>query len=173
MLTRCVAIIPSLAAALIGGSRGAGKLIVMSSMILSFELPFALLPLLKFTSNNVKMGPHVNSKKIAVLTWVIGTGVILINMFYLISGLINWFTNTALPITRIVFLGIMGVAALIAYIGFTLYLALRTDKAETYNSPEVVEMIMNELNENVVDNLEEGGPLVMLPHDILVEELPK
>ncbi|XP_057856362.1 metal transporter Nramp6 isoform X2 [Cryptomeria japonica] len=63
LLTRCVAIVPSLVAALIGGLRGAGKLIIISSMILSFELPFALLPLLKFTSNNVKMGPHVNSKK--------------------------------------------------------------------------------------------------------------
>jgi len=168
MLTRCVAIIPSLVAALIGGSSGAGNLIVMSSMILSFELPFALLPLLKFTSNNVKMGPHVNSKKVATLTWVIGTCVILINMFYLISGLIHWFTNTALPITRIVFLGIIGVAALMAYIGFILYLALRTDRAETYNSPERVEIIMDELNENVVDNPEEGGLLVMLPRDNIV-----
>jgi hypothetical protein len=106
--------------------------------------------------------------QVATLTWVIGTCVILINMFYLISGLIHWFTNTALPITRIVFLGIIGVAALMAYIGFILYLALRTDRAETYNSPERVEIIMDELNENVVDNPEEGGLLVMLPRDNIV-----
>ena len=110
--------------------------------------------------------------RVAVLTWVIGTSVILINMFYLISGLIYWIKNTEWTITRTIFLGIIGVAALIAYIGFTLYLALRTDSAETYNSPERVEIIMNELNENVVDNLEDGGLLIMLPRDNFVEELP-
>ncbi|KAF3785185.1 Metal transporter [Nymphaea thermarum] len=61
-LTRSLAIIPSLIVAIIGGSTGAGKLIIIASMILSFELPFALVPLLKFTSSKTKMGPHVNSK---------------------------------------------------------------------------------------------------------------
>ncbi|KAI6672049.1 hypothetical protein NL676_006934 [Syzygium grande] len=55
-LTRCLAIIPSLIVALAGGSAGAGKLIIIASMILSFELPFALIPLLKFTSSKTKMG---------------------------------------------------------------------------------------------------------------------
>jgi manganese transport protein len=172
MLTRCIAIIPSLIAALIGGSRGAGKLIVMSSMILSFELPFALLPLLKFTSNNVKMGPHVNSKKVAALTWIIGIFVILVNMLYLTSGLYHWIINTALPIPIIVVLGILGVASLITYIGFTLYLALRTDGTDTYNLSETVEIIMNDMNENLVNNLDEGGPLVMFLNDNFVKELP-
>eukprot|EP01018_Ginkgo_biloba_P022853 Gb_14355 [translate_table: standard] len=171
MITRCVAIIPSLVAALIGGFSGAGKLIIMSSMILSFELPFALLPLLKFTSNNVKMGSHVNSKKVSGLAWIIGSCIILVNMFYLTSGFFHWILNTALPKPIAVFLGILGVAALIAYIGFTLYLAMRTNKTETYNSTEMVETIMNELDESGVNELEEGGSLVMLAHDF-VKELP-
>ncbi|RZB98164.1 Metal transporter Nramp6 isoform B [Glycine soja] len=61
LLTRCLAIVPSLIVALIGGSAGAGELIIIASMILSFELPFALIPLLKFTSSKIKMGEHVNS----------------------------------------------------------------------------------------------------------------
>ncbi|KAF2321492.1 hypothetical protein GH714_000111 [Hevea brasiliensis] len=60
-LTRCLAIVPSLIVALIGGSAGAGELIIIASMILSFELPFALIPLLKFTSCKAKMGIHANS----------------------------------------------------------------------------------------------------------------
>nr|KYP50017.1 Metal transporter Nramp6 [Cajanus cajan] len=66
LLTRCIAIVPSLIVALIGGSAGAGKLIIIASMILSFELPFALIPLLKFTSSKTKMGEHVNSITITV-----------------------------------------------------------------------------------------------------------
>uniref|UniRef100_A0A6J0PF47 Metal transporter Nramp5-like n=1 Tax=Elaeis guineensis var. tenera TaxID=51953 RepID=A0A6J0PF47_ELAGV len=61
LVTRCIAIVPSLIVAIIGGSSGAGRLIIIASMILSFELPFALIPLLKFSSGGTKMGPHKNS----------------------------------------------------------------------------------------------------------------
>ncbi|KAH9309156.1 hypothetical protein KI387_037067, partial [Taxus chinensis] len=60
LLTRCIAILPSLVVSIISGSSGAGRLIIIASMILSFELPFALIPLLKFTSSKIKMGPHKN-----------------------------------------------------------------------------------------------------------------
>ncbi|XLU75338.1 hypothetical protein S245_034391, partial [Arachis hypogaea] len=61
LMTRTIAIAPSLVVSIIGGSSGAGRLIVIASMILSFELPFALIPLLKFSSSSTKMGPHKNS----------------------------------------------------------------------------------------------------------------
>ncbi|KAJ6307549.1 hypothetical protein OIU76_017362 [Salix suchowensis] len=67
-LTRSLAIVPSLIVALIGGSSGAGKLIIIASMILSFELPFALIPLLKFTSSKTKMGIYVNSTMVFTFT---------------------------------------------------------------------------------------------------------
>ncbi|CAK7346937.1 unnamed protein product [Dovyalis caffra] len=61
LVSRCIAITPSLIVSIIGGSSGAGRLIIIASMILSFELPFALIPLLKFSSSTTKMGPHKNS----------------------------------------------------------------------------------------------------------------
>ncbi|XP_043719093.1 metal transporter Nramp5-like isoform X2 [Telopea speciosissima] len=61
LLTRCVAITPSLIVSIILGPSGAGQLIIVASMILSFELPFAMIPLLKFSSSTSKMGPHKNS----------------------------------------------------------------------------------------------------------------
>ncbi|XP_052486916.1 metal transporter Nramp5 isoform X2 [Gossypium raimondii] len=61
LMTRCIAITPSLIVSIIGGSQGAGRLIIIASMILSFELPFALIPLLKFSSSSTKMGPYKNS----------------------------------------------------------------------------------------------------------------
>ncbi|TYI78576.1 hypothetical protein E1A91_D06G222300v1 [Gossypium mustelinum] len=56
IMTRCIAITPSLIVSIIGGSQGAGRLIIIASMILSFELPFALIPLLKFSSSSTKIG---------------------------------------------------------------------------------------------------------------------
>lgn len=90
LMTRWIAITPSLIVSIVGGSSGAGRLIIIASvyplinpsismavisehfrltfgtvclqMILSFELPFALIPLLKFSSSSkTKMGPHRNS----------------------------------------------------------------------------------------------------------------
>ncbi|BBG99195.1 NRAMP metal ion transporter 6 [Prunus dulcis] len=84
-LTRCLAIVPSLIVAVIGGSAGAGKLIIIASMILSFELPFALIPLLKFTSSKTKMGAYANSTAISAITWIIGSLLMAINVYYLIS----------------------------------------------------------------------------------------
>ncbi|MFQ6666249.1 hypothetical protein Gotur_032676 [Gossypium turneri] len=61
IMTRCIAITPSLIVSIIGGSQGVGRLIINASMILSFELPFALIPLFKFSSSSTKMGPYKNS----------------------------------------------------------------------------------------------------------------
>ncbi|KAG6784136.1 hypothetical protein POTOM_009821 [Populus tomentosa] len=70
LVTRCIAITPSLIVSIIGGSSGAGRLIIIASMILSFELPFALIPLLKFSSSTTKMGPHKNSIYDTVVTFM-------------------------------------------------------------------------------------------------------
>ncbi|XP_011082369.1 metal transporter Nramp6 isoform X5 [Sesamum indicum] len=82
-LTRCLAIVPSLIVAIIGGSTGAGNLIIIASMILSFELPFALIPLLKFTSSKTKMGSYANTVAVSTTTWIIGSLIMGINVYYL------------------------------------------------------------------------------------------
>ncbi|XP_002987015.2 metal transporter Nramp6 [Selaginella moellendorffii] len=139
LLTRCVAIVPSLVVALLGGSSGAGQLIIISSMILSFELPFALIPLLKFTSNPGKMGPHVNHRKVTILTWVIGSSIILVNLFYLASNFIKWLQRSRLRRLHIALLGIAGFLALLAYALLAAYLALRKDNEGTYRLSSSVE----------------------------------
>ncbi|KAG6505152.1 hypothetical protein ZIOFF_037502 [Zingiber officinale] len=60
-VTRCIAICPNLFVAIIEGTAGSGRLIIIASMILSFELSFVLVPLLKFSSSTTKMGHHKNS----------------------------------------------------------------------------------------------------------------
>ncbi|GLJ37283.1 hypothetical protein SUGI_0756210 [Cryptomeria japonica] len=88
LITRGIAIIPSLAVAIISGSSGAGQLIIICSMILSFELPFVLIPLLKFSSSKIKMGPHENSLIVTISAWLIGAALIIINMYYLSTGFV-------------------------------------------------------------------------------------
>ncbi|KAK8930851.1 Metal transporter Nramp3 [Platanthera zijinensis] len=128
LLTRSLAIVPSLVVAIIGGSSGAGKLIIIASMILSFELPFALLPLLKFTSSKAKMGSYVNSLAISAITWIIGSFIMAINIYYLISGFIKLLLGSRILISLKAFCGILGFGAISVYLAAIIYLALRKNR---------------------------------------------
>ncbi|XP_021725589.1 metal transporter Nramp5-like [Chenopodium quinoa] len=132
LVTRLVAITPSLIVSIIGGSAGAGKLIIIASMILSFELPFALIPLLKFSSSSTKMGPHKNSNIIIVISWVLGLGIIGINIYYLITAFLGWLLHNNLPKVGNVFMGIVVFPLIAIYILSVIYLMVRKDRVETF-----------------------------------------
>lgn len=135
LMTRCVAIIPSLFVSIIGGSSGASRLIIIASMILSFELPFALIPLLKFSSSNPKMGPHKNSIYIIVISWTLGLVIIGINVYYLSTGFVGWLIHNNLPKAGNVIIGIIVFPLMAIYILAIIYLTFRKDTAVTYIDP--------------------------------------
>ncbi|XP_056167940.1 metal transporter Nramp7.2-like isoform X2 [Syzygium oleosum] len=132
LLTRCIAITPSLIVSIIGGSSGAGRLIIIASMILSFELPFALIPLLKFSSSATKMGPHKNSIYIIVISWFLGVGLIGINIYYLSTGFVDWLIHNSLPKVANVFVGILVFPLMAIYIIAVIYLTFRKDSIVTF-----------------------------------------
>nr|CAB3452540.1 unnamed protein product [Digitaria exilis] len=127
LMTRSIAIVPSLVVAIIGGSSGAGRLIIMASMILSFELPFALIPLLKFSSSSNKMGENKNSIYIIGFSWILGFIVIGINIYFLSSKLVGWILHNSLPIYANVLICIIVVPLMLLYISAVIYLTFRKD----------------------------------------------
>ena len=69
LITRAIAIVP---AALVIGFAGEGKvtsLLILSQVILSFQLPFAVIPLIQFTSDRKLMGKYVNPRWLKILAW--------------------------------------------------------------------------------------------------------
>ncbi len=60
LLTRGIAILPAVIAAFYFGESGTAKLLIVSQVVLSMQLSFAVFPLVIFTSNKAKMGEHVN-----------------------------------------------------------------------------------------------------------------
>jgi manganese transport protein len=85
LITRVLAITP---AVLVIGIAGEGKvtaLIVLSQVILSFQLPFAMVPLIQFTSDRAKMGSLVNSPTIKVVAWTVAAIILFFN------GELLWF----------------------------------------------------------------------------------
>ncbi|KAL8244393.1 hypothetical protein R6Q59_010651 [Mikania micrantha] len=135
LITRCIAITPSLIVSIIGGSSGAGRLIIIASMILSFELPFALIPLLKFSSTTIKLGPHKNSTIVIVFSWLLGLGIIGINIYYLITSFVDWLIHSTLPRVANVFIGIIVFPIMAIYVVSVLYLMFRKDVVVTFIEP--------------------------------------
>ncbi|KAF7134394.1 hypothetical protein RHSIM_Rhsim08G0206300 [Rhododendron simsii] len=131
-LTRCLAIVPSLIVAIIGGSSGAGKLIIIASMILSFELPFALIPLLKFTSSPTKMGTYANSTAISATTWFIGSLIMGINIYYLATSFVKLLLHSHMKVVGKVFCGILGFSGMLVYLAAIAYLVFRKNKEATH-----------------------------------------
>ncbi|XP_073033205.1 metal transporter Nramp7.2-like isoform X2 [Primulina eburnea] len=135
LVTRCIAITPSLIVSIVGGSQAAGRLIIIASMILSFELPFALIPLLKFSSTSTKMGPHKNSIYIIVISWILGLGIIGINIYYLSTAFVGWIIHNGLPKVVNVLIGIVVFPLMAIYIISVIYLMFRKDKVLTFVEP--------------------------------------
>src|SRR5208282_439373 len=69
LLTRLIAIVPAAIVAVMYGERGAGNLLILSQVILSLQLSFAVVPLVMFTCDKKKMGNFVNSLWLKVLSW--------------------------------------------------------------------------------------------------------
>ncbi|XP_073143762.1 metal transporter Nramp6.1-like isoform X2 [Henckelia pumila] len=130
LVTRCIVILPSLMVCIIGGASGAARLIIIASMILSFELPFALVPLLKFTSSAAKMGEHKNSIMISIVLWFLGFCSIAINMYFLGSTLIGWIASRRMPKAAAIVAGTLIVPLAILYIALLVYLTLKKEVPE-------------------------------------------
>ena len=79
LITRVLAITP---AVIVIGFAGEGKvtwLIILSQVVLSFQLPFAVIPLIQFTNSRMKMGEFANSRATAVIAWVVASAILLLN----------------------------------------------------------------------------------------------
>ncbi|KAF3975325.1 hypothetical protein CMV_001424 [Castanea mollissima] len=119
LTTRCIAITPSLV------------------MVLSFELPFALVPLLKFTSSEAKMGPHKNSTTVSLVSWLLGCCSIGINLYFLSTTIIGRITSKQTSKAGSILTGVLAFPAMMLYASLLTYLTLKREKS-TEGSPKLM-----------------------------------
>lgn len=85
LITRLIAVIPALIVTIIYGEKGTTDLLVLSQVILSMQLSFAVVPLVMFTGSKLKMGEFVNKPWLKVLVWVIAAIIIILNVYLFIQ----------------------------------------------------------------------------------------
>jgi manganese transport protein len=80
IITRLVAVVPALIVTLYYGTSGTAKLLVLSQVILSLQLPFAVIPLVTFTGNRAKMGALVSPRWLTVVAWIMALLIVVLNL---------------------------------------------------------------------------------------------
>jgi manganese transport protein len=79
LITRSIAIIPAALVIGIAGESKVTSLLILSQVILSFQLPFAVIPLVQFTGESAKMGEFVNSRLTAAVAWTVAGAILFFN----------------------------------------------------------------------------------------------
>ncbi|MBI4547802.1 MAG: Nramp family divalent metal transporter [Ignavibacteriae bacterium] len=121
LITRLIAIIPAIIVISIQGEAGSYGLLILSQVILSLQLPFAVIPLIKFTSDKLRMGEFSNKLWVQVLAWIAATVIVGLNAKLVVNTISGWIENagsnavwlyvTVVPIA-------VGCGVLLLYISF-------------------------------------------------------
>ena len=90
LITRLIAIVPAVIVTALYGEKGAGGLLILSQVILSMQLSFAVVPLVHFTSQRRKMGEFVNSPLLAGAAWLVAAVIVGLNAWLLIETFYEW-----------------------------------------------------------------------------------
>jgi manganese transport protein len=80
LVTRLIALIPAILVAMYYGESGTAKLLILSQVILSMQLPFAVIPLVQFTSSRKHMGAFKIGKPLAVTAWFVAFLIVSLNV---------------------------------------------------------------------------------------------
>ena len=90
LITRIIAIVPAAIVAMFYGESGTAKLLILSQVILSLQLSFAVIPLVAFTSSRAKMGRFVNPRWLQVIAWTTAIVIAALNAWLLVRTFQGW-----------------------------------------------------------------------------------
>ena len=119
LITRLLAIGPAMVVIIIAGDQGTYKLLILSQVILSLQLPFAIIPLIHFTNDKVKMGAFANRWWVQLLAWATAIVVILLNGKLVIDTIGEWMSGGAPSMV-----GVLAVALSVLIAGLLVYITI-------------------------------------------------
>jgi manganese transport protein len=85
LITRSIAIIPTILVVAINGEQGTEKLLILSQVILSLQLSFAVVPLVIFTNSRKRMGEFVNAPWLKAMAWSVAVIIAGLNAWLLVQ----------------------------------------------------------------------------------------
>src|SRR3984885_5541452 len=90
LLPRTLAIIPAAFTVYVAGENGTYKLLILSQIILSMQLPFAVIPLIHFTNSKERMGALANRAWVRILAWLAAALILVLNVWLVMISVRGW-----------------------------------------------------------------------------------
>jgi len=118
LVTRAVALIPAVIVIAMFGDRGTYRLLILSQVILGLQLPFAIIPLIHFTSDRKKMREFVNPRWVKLLAWIVAVIVVVLNLKLVYDEVKAWILGEPLWHAFLLIPIVLGVLAALAYVTF-------------------------------------------------------
>ena len=144
LLTRLLAIVPALIVIIIYGEEKVNSLLVLSQVVLSLQLGFAIIPLIHFVSDKKTMGDFVIKPITKITAWLIAGILIFLNLKMLINEAASaWVDVTIFSKIGLVILGIISLALLFYTLLFPLFkTAPKTSSIEMHPDIEEINQLV-------------------------------
>jgi manganese transport protein len=142
LLTRLIAIIPALLVIGIMGEEHVDALLILSQVILSLQLGFAVIPLIHFVSDKTTMGEFVINWKVKAMAWVVASILVFMNGNLVVSFVINYYHGAGNELVKIllILLVLLFLALLVYIIVFPIFLKRHHAKVEEGFHGEMIEL---------------------------------
>ena len=118
LLTRSIALIPAVVVLAVAGDKGLYRLLILSQVILSLQLPFATIPLIHFTSDTKKMGVFANRTWVKVVAWSIAAIIVALNLKLVFDELSGWLGSSPAWVWVAAMIPLTLILGVLAYITF-------------------------------------------------------
>lgn len=122
LITRLIAIVPAVVCILWFGEGSLGELLVFSQVVLSLQLGFAVIPLIHFCSDKVRMGEFVIKRWVQALAWITALIIVTLNARLVVKQVADWIAAAG---DNGLVVGIIIIPMIAAAFGLLLYIALK------------------------------------------------
>ena len=119
LFTRMLAIVPAVCVIASRGNQGSYDLLILSQVVLSLQLPFAVIPLIHFTNDKERMGVFANKPWVKSLAWIAAIVIVVFNARLVFGTIVDWIANagdTAIVIRCLIVPIIIGLFLFLVYI---------------------------------------------------------
>lgn len=150
IVTRLIAIVPAFVAILYFGEAATGKLLILSQVILSLQLGFAIIPLIHFVSDATKMRGFAIGKYTKIASWVIALVIVSLNARLVFDEIKGWIASSDNPIYIWLFVVPLAVAAALLLLYIIVKPFLEKSMATPTLVPHIKEIIVKEAEKPIV-----------------------
>lgn len=150
IITRLIAIIPAFIAIVYFGESATGKLLILSQVILSLQLGFAVIPLIHFVSDDTKMRGFAIGKYTKIASWLIALVIVSLNARLVFDEIKGWIETSENPVYIWVFVVPLAVAATLLLIYIIVKPFLEKSMATPTLVPHIKEIVVKEAEKPIV-----------------------